>query len=190
MHKLRNRRILFTIHVTTDESTFCGMPETVLPQNCVFEYAAKVFCGSIAKEPVPPPIPPCVPGYYATAINIHNPYPKETALWVKFAHAPQATDYSNPNIGGGISPWFKYNLKPDQAMELDADFLLFAAKAGNIILSSFAKGFLVIQAPVRLDVVSVHSAGPIEVVAGSRTANMGYVATVHTERVPEHKIGG
>ena len=189
MHELRNHRTTLTCRISTSESTFRDMPEIVLPQNCTFEYAAKVFCGYIAKEPVPPPIPPCVPGYYATAINIHNPSLKETSLWVKFAHAPQATDYANPNIGGGISPWFKYNLKPDQAMELDADFLLFAAKAGNISLTSFAKGFVVIQAPVRLDVVSVHSAGPTEAVVGSRVANMGFVATMHTERVPEHKIG-
>ena len=74
-------------------------------------------------------------------------------------------------------------------MELDADFLLFAAKAGNITLASFAKGFVIIQAQVRLDVVSVYSAGPMETVVGSKIANMGYVATMHTERVPEHKIG-
>lgn len=165
------------------------MPELVIPSHCVFEYAAKVACGIIAKEPVPPPIPPCVPGYYATAVNIHNPSLKETTLWVKFAHAPQASNYANPSIGGGISPWFKYVLKPDQAMELDADFLLFAAKAGNITLASFAKGFVIIQAQVRLDVVSVYSAGPMETVVGSKIANMGYVATMHTERVPEHKIG-
>ena len=54
-------------------------------------------------------------------------------------------------------------------------------------LGNFAKGFVVIQSQGRLDVVSVYTAGPL---LKGPTANklMGYVATMHTERVPEHKI--
>ena len=163
------------------------MPENVQPEKCIYEYAAKVVCGVIPEEPVAPPMPPCGPGYYTTATNIHNPGPGLAPLWVKFAHAPQAVDYANPHIGGQVSAWFKYELKPDQAMELDCDFLLFAAKASGMNLGNFAKGFVVIQSQGRLDVVSVYTAGPL---LKGPTANklMGYVATMHTERVPEHKI--
>ncbi len=163
------------------------MPENVQPEKCIYEYAAKVVCGVIQQESVAPPIPPCVPGYYTTATNIHNPSRELAPLWVKFAHAPQAVDYANPHIGGQISLWFKYELKPDQAMELDCDFLLFAAKASNMNLGNFAKGFVVIQSQSRLDVVSVYTAGPIQKGVAT-TQLMGFVATMHTERVPEHKI--
>ena len=108
-------------------------------------------------------------------------------MWAKFAHAPQAVDYANPHIGGQVSSWFKYELKPDQAMELDCDFLLFVAKASGMSLGNFAKGFVVIQSQGRLDVVSVYTAGPL---LKGPTANklMGYVATMHTDRVPQHTI--
>ena len=67
------------------------MPELVIPSHCVFEYAAKVACGIIAKEPVPPPIPPCVPGYYATAVNIHNPSLKNFTILYAWPLKPGRT---------------------------------------------------------------------------------------------------
>ncbi len=167
------------------------MPDETKPESCKYEYAAKVVCGAIAPEPVAPPIPPCVPGFYATAVNIHNPSRESTVFWAKFAHAPQATDYGNPHIGGGVTPWVKYELKPDQAMELDCDFLLYVAKLGGIDLKGFAKGFVVLQTRVRLDVVTVYTAGPVQPAGAAAAARyaMGYVSTMHTERVPEHPIG-
>ena len=45
---------------------------------------------------------------------------------------------------------------------------------------------MVIQSQGRLDVVSVYTAGPL--LKGPANQLMGYVATMHTERVHEHKI--
>ncbi len=72
-------------------------------------------------------------------------------------------------------------------MELDCDFLLFASKASNMNLGKFAKGFVVIQSQSRLDIVSAYTAGPLQNGAAANQS-MGFVATMHTERVPEHKI--
>jgi hypothetical protein len=166
------------------------MPESK-PENARFEYAAKVVCGLIPAEPVAPPIPPCVPGFYASAVNIHNPSRKEGAtIWAKFAHAPQATDYGNPHIGGGVSPWVKYELKPDQAMELDCDFLLYVSKLGDMNIGGFAKGFVVLQSTESLDVVTVYTAGPVGRTTSHNpgAATMGAVATMHTERAPERLL--
>jgi len=61
----------------------------------------------------------------------------------------------------------------------------------GIDLKGFAKGFVVLQTRVRLDVVTVYTAGPVQPAGAAAAARyaMGYVSTMHTERVPEHPIG-
>lgn len=155
-------------------ASLANMSEKELPQNCIAEYACKVLCGHITLSGTN--IPPCVPGWYASAVNIHNPSPKDTVLWAKFAHATE-------NQGGGVSPWHQVTLKPDQAMELDCTAIRKAAQEIGLQNPPFLKGFLVIQSQSELDIVTVYTA------ATDKGGHVGDVASLHTERVPMRRLG-
>lgn len=123
------------------------------------EYAVKVVCGPV-KDPKTAPLNA---GIYYTAVNIHNPGPKEAKFRVKVAVAL-------PGQPGPISPFHTFVLRPDEALELDCALLhKFAGVDG------FIKGFAVIQCYTRLDVVAVYTAGDLD--------SPSKVASLHLERV-------
>jgi hypothetical protein len=103
-------------------------------------------------------------GRYFTAVNIHNPTERPTAIRVKFA---SAQENGKP---GPISRFLEIRLGPDQVISIDCAQIhkLLGAK------ELFVDGFAVIESDVELDVVAVYTA------AGEH----GEVQTLHTERVP------
>ncbi|GIU71644.1 MAG: hypothetical protein KatS3mg003_1123 [Candidatus Nitrosocaldaceae archaeon] len=107
----------------------------------IAEYSVKFVCGNVTD-----PTAPVTEGEYKTAINIHNPGPKEVEfIWKVASH------------DGRISEFIKEVLKPDQAMEIDCNYI-------QKILEDerFTKGFVVIHQPLeltfqKLDVTSVYT---------------------------------
>ncbi|MCA9657380.1 MAG: hypothetical protein KC486_03480 [Myxococcales bacterium] len=139
-------------------------PQPVTALRHHHEYAAKVVCGVVKEEKGPLNV-----GRYFTAVNVHNPSTKEARLCVKLAIA-------SPGHGGNITKFHSFDLKPDQALELDCEFVRKLADGAD-----FVKGFLVIKCVGELDVVAVYTAGALE---------GGRVAAMHTERVPMRSIVG
>src|SRR6266540_2555013 len=103
-----------------------------------FQYAAKVIVGRSAGEVA-------APGEYWTAVNVHNPSSRLVRFPVKVAVAL-------PEHPGVVSPLRLMRLGPDEALEIDRDYIIKVAGA------RFVKGFVVIETPVELDVVSVYTA--------------------------------
>jgi len=148
------------------------VPERVdHPRPCTeFQYAVKLVQGE------PPPLTNLsfiAPGRYFTAINVHNP---STCKTVAFRWKVALTDVDGTHVST-ISPFHNASLRPDEALEIDARDV---ARAINVALPRFAKGFVVIESPCELDVVAVYTA------TGKAAAAAGPV--FHTERVPARKI--
>jgi hypothetical protein len=106
-----------------------------------------------------------VQGRYYTAINLHNPTDRPTAIRFKFA---VALPDGKP---GPVSPFSEITLGPDEAASIDCARIYELLRAKP----EFIDGFAVIESDVELDVVAVYSAGGGE---------HGRVETLHTERVP------
>lgn len=104
-------------------------------------------------------------GAYYSAINIHNPGPKEAKFRVKVALA-------NPGQPGVVTGFHAFTLRADEALELDCELL---HKFAEVPDERFIKGFAVIQCATRLDVVGVYTAGALQPPCE--------VATLHLERV-------
>lgn len=134
-------------------------PEIDILSKTYHEYAVKVLCGYL-KEPKGAPLNA---GAYYTAINIHNPGPKEAKFRVKVALA-------NPGQPGPVLGFHVFTLRADEALELDCELLHKIAGTGD-----FIKGFAVIQCYTRLDVVAVYSAGTLD--------SPSKVESLHLERV-------
>ena len=131
-------------------------------QELKFEYAAKFVCG---KAPTNAPV---APGFYFTAINVHNPsLIAENPLRKKFAIALPGEKV------GKISPFTAETLKGDEAMEIDCPDI---AKHLGLAAGAFVKGFAVIQSFAELDVVAVYTAA---------ATPAGPVAAMTLERVPK-----
>src|SRR5262249_33565598 len=115
-------------------------------------------------------------GRYYTAINIHNPSTCKTVTfrW-KFAQAV-------PGSPGEITRFQHLTLRPDEAIEIEGYMI---ARLLDVPLSSFLKGFVVIESPCPLDVVAVYSVGEW---APADQQPPGKVVAFHTERVPERRI--
>lgn len=107
------------------------------------EYSVKFVCGNVINTNSTTSL---TEGEYKTAINIHNPGPKEVAFaWKVASH------------DGRISGFTKEELKPDQAMEIDCNYIQKLLENGG-----FTKGFVVIHQPLeltfqKLDVASVYT---------------------------------
>ncbi|HYE28614.1 MAG TPA: hypothetical protein VEA61_10320 [Allosphingosinicella sp.] len=138
---------------------------TPLPIN---EYAVKVVCGRMGG---PGQLTPVVNGFYATAVNVHNPGPLVT-FWRKVAIA-------RPGAPGPISGFKAMQLKNDQAVEFDCRQIFAQLLAAGIQPGPFVKGFLVIRSQRQLDVVAVYTAGP---------SNGSGASSIHTERVPPRRV--
>jgi hypothetical protein len=123
-----------------------------------FQYAVKFVCGQWSEE-----FRDIVaPGDYFTAINIHNPADGAVSFQYKVAVAKRG-------VGTKPSIFFNLKLESDEALEIDCPDI---NRHGEI--QGFAKGFVVIESDVELDVVAVYTA------AGGRERQ---VVSIHTERV-------
>jgi hypothetical protein len=135
-----------------------------------FQYSAKFVCGRVAASPAN--LPPVAPGFYYTAVNVHNPRIEgDIKLTKKFAIALP---------GEKAGPFSKFHdnfLKADQAMEIDCpDILKHLKEDLGVPQAPFVKGFVVIQSTGELDVVSVYTAA---------TSPTTPVVTMAIERVPK-----
>lgn len=112
----------------------------------VNQYAVKLMCGSLQTSKFLPA------GDYFTAINIHNPSNlSPVEFYYKIALA-------NPGQAGQIVGFFRHDLKPDEALEIDCpEIQQHLNQAG--IKEPFMKGFVIIESPLplELDVVAVYS---------------------------------
>lgn len=129
--------------------------------NILFQYAAKFVCGKSDGRVV-------APGNYWTAINVHNPEPDRVRFRKKVAIGLPSEK------AGPVSEFFKAELGPDEALEIDREDIF----RHSPLQEDFLKGFVVIESETALDVVAVYTA------AGRDEA----VETLHTERVPARKI--
>ncbi|MGH2775522.1 MAG: CARDB domain-containing protein [Actinomycetota bacterium] len=125
----------------------------------IFQYAAKFVVGRSKGEVL-------APGEYWTAVNIHNPHRRAVRFRVKVA-------VGLPGKAGEVSEFIEMKLGPDEAIEIDRKLIHELGRAKD-----FLKGFVVVESPIELDVVSVYTA------AGDDKA----VETIHTERVGPRKI--
>jgi hypothetical protein len=127
----------------------------------LFQYAVKFVCGKSDGRVV-------APGNYWTAINVHNPEPDRVRFRKKVAIGLPSEK------AGPVSEFFKAELGPDEALEIDREDIF----RHSPLQEDFLKGFVVIESETALDVVAVYTA------AGREEA----VETLHTERVPGRKI--
>ena len=124
-------------------------------------YAAKFVCGKSGERIASP-------GQYFTMINVHNASPFRRTVYIKrFAIAlPDEKPGQISNFFGGI-------LGPEEAMTIDCENIY---RHTGVQPGTFLEGFAVIYALSELDVVSVYTAGHVE------------VETLHTERVPLRRL--
>ena len=124
-------------------------------------YAAKFVCGKSGERIASP-------GQYFTMINVHNASPFKRTVYIKrFAIA---LPDEKP---GKISDFFGGILGPEEAMTIDCENIY---RHTGVPSGTFLEGFAVIYALSELDVVSVYTAGHVE------------VETLHTERVPLRRL--
>ncbi len=126
-----------------------------------YEYAVKAVCGPLKGSKSSP----LNSGTYFTAINIHNPGPKEAKFRVKIAVA-------QPGQPGPVSAFTVFTLRADEALELDCELIHKLAEQSP---GTFIKGFAVVQCQSRLDIVAVYTAGGLDAPF--------LVQTLHMERV-------
>ena len=136
--------------------------------NFKFEYAAKFVCGLAATLPgTPAGTLPVAPGYYYTAINVHNPSTTELNQIQKRFVIALPGETVGPKSG-----FVPEQLKADDAMEIECPDI---AKQLGLTVGKFVKGFVDIRSTAELDIVGVYTAA---------TSATGSVVTMTLERVP------
>jgi len=136
------------------------MPFDVLP---TFRYTAKVICGRSDGQVVSD-------GKYFTVINVHNP----TSARVRFKKKLAAALSSGQ--AGPVSEFRELSLKRDQTLTIDCREIISEVSTRR---SELIEGFVIIESPAELDVVTVYTAG----------ATSGHVETLHTQRVEPIRMG-
>jgi hypothetical protein len=122
-------------------------------------YAAKFICG-VMSQPSPAVEGPVEPGSYATAINVHNPNPREAVAFAKkavllFSANEKEAGFEVPKPP---SKRFDAELGPDYGMEIDARDIRQELLSGQPVPAPlFIKGWVVIESPLPLDVVGVYT---------------------------------
>ena len=107
------------------------------------KYAVKFVCGK-------PDAPVVAPGLYFTAVNVHNPSGRPITFKKRISVVLPSEK------AGPVSQFFTARLAPDELLEIDCPDILKHARARG-----FLKGFVVIEAPSELDIVTVYTAaGP------------------------------
>ena len=125
-------------------------------------YAAKFVCGSMPEPSQPTQEGPVEPGSYATAINIHNPSPREAVRFLKkavllFSEA-EAVKEGRFEVPKPPSARREVQLDPDYGMEIDGPDIRQELLSGQDVPAPlFIKGWVVIESPLPLDVVAVYT---------------------------------
>jgi hypothetical protein len=115
--------------------------------DALYEYTAKVVCGSQASNEEPR----AAPGHYSTSINIHNPGPGPTRFFKKLALTYPPGDQRR----GEVLPIGEHQLAYDEALQSDCRDLRRQLIPGGD--APYFEGFLVVQSHASLDVTSVYS---------------------------------
>lgn len=132
------------------------------------EYAVKFVCGKAPVSTATAPVP-VAPGFYFTAINVHNPSPGPVEFRKKFVQAL-------PNQKAGkISEFAGAALKSDEAFDVECAEI---TKRLSLPPTTFVTGFVVFQIgqPRELDIVAVYTAA---------ASASGPVVTFDTARIPK-----
>ncbi|MEA2576067.1 MAG: hypothetical protein QOH93_3365 [Chloroflexia bacterium] len=122
-------------------------------------FVVKVVCGTFSKrEDI------LAPGRYWTAVNIYNLNHAATAtLNVRLAIAePAAPGPTSHAQGSTFNLPGQLVLKPEQALEIDCDYIMRSAREVARYDKEFLKGFIVIRCNVELDIVAVYTAAAPE----------------------------
>ena len=136
-----------------------------------YQYAAKLVSGLLESTDGP-----LAPGRYYTAVNIHNP---STCRTITFRWKVTRAQSVTPPIKPLITGWSKVTVRPDESVEIDRQDITFAMH-----FDGFVKGFVVVESPCELDVVSVYSATGGHQLPGQAGGSPAF----HTERVPARVI--
>ena len=108
-----------------------------------YQYAVKFMCGDPGLKGV------VAKGKYLTAINLHNPTDGLVLFRYKIAVAL-------PSKPGPVSVFFDRRIGEDEALEIDCPEIKDILEKMQF-KTKFAKGFVVIESDVDLDVVAVYT---------------------------------
>jgi hypothetical protein len=123
------------------------------PPQPKFEYAAKLVCG-VQSDPKAMRL---AKGFYATAINIHNP--QETP--VKFFKKLALTFPPEGQRPGKVMPISEDKLGPDEALEVDCIDIQHRLFPQGFP-TPYIKGFVIIRSTHSLDVTAVYTTASLE----------------------------
>jgi hypothetical protein len=142
-----------------------------LPFQPRFQYAAKFICGRNDQD-----VHRVLPGFYATAVNIHNPSAKNVTFRKKIAltYPPAA------QIAGEVSGFIYHEIKGDEALAVDCEEIPTEFFGGPV--APYVKGYLVIESDRSIDVTAVYTASPMT--PGTKPE----AASEDVEHVPERKL--
>ncbi len=139
------------------------------------EYAAKFVCG-LQKDPWNMRL---TRGYYASAINIHNPNDGTVKFYKKLA----LTFPPKGQRPGKIIPIGKDELKYDEALEVDCEEIDKALKESGIA-TPYSKGFVIIQSSASLDVTVVYTTAALD-----KEGRVTDHSSIDVEQISERIIG-
>ncbi len=139
-----------------------------------YEYAAKFVCG-LQKDPWDMRL---TRGYYASAINIHNPNNDTVRFYKKLA----LTFPPKGQRPGKIIPIGKDELKYDEALEVDCEEIDKALKESGIT-TPYSKGFVIIQSSASLDVTAVYTTAALD-----KEGRVTDHSSIDVEQISERQI--
>jgi hypothetical protein len=140
-----------------------------------FRYAAKFVCGASTGDLA---VDPVAKGVYATAINVHNHSRNMIDIKKKAVLAPREDD---PSVASG--KYFTFTMPPDSATEMDCKDIFKLLGFTMPPFPDFAKGFVIVESGVELDVVGVYTAQRVET---SGTPGVGHSVDVDTVEARDH----
>ncbi len=155
-------------------SSFKLQESGTIPPKANYEYAAKFVCG-LQKDPWDMKL---TRGYYATAINIHNPYDDTVKFYKKLA----LTFPAKGQMPGKIIPLGNVELKYDEALEVDCEEIDNALKESGIT-TPYSKGFVIIQSPASLDVTAVYTTAALD-----KEGRVTDHSSIDVEQISERQI--
>lgn len=120
----------------------------------VFEYTSKIICG-FQRDPKNMML---ARGFYATAINIHNPNQKGVKIHKKLA----LTFPPGGQRPGQIMSIGNDKLKYDEALETDCEHIRSKLFQDRFPSPGYIKGFVVIQSSDPLDVISIYTTAHLD----------------------------
>lgn len=146
------------------------------PPRLAYEYAAKLVCG-LQKDPQEMRL---ARGFYATAINLHNPN-QDTVQFRKKLALTFPPEEQKP---GKVIPIAEDKLGHDEALEVDCMDIqreLFP----NGFPTPYIQGFVIIQSTHSLDVTAVYSTAAL-----GRDESSGDHSSIDVEQIRERKSEG